>query len=133
MSAHTCHWPGCRAETDPRRYACRRHWYTLPKWLRDAIWGAYRVNQELDKRPSREYLAVTSIARLWGMCYDRIYRIKRRELGHAHAAAFAAREWFTTRSKTLDDRTPDELIRDGLGYDVFQELEKHAGKRGAHG
>lgn len=44
-------------------FACREHWYDLPKKLRDAIWREYRDGQEVDKRPSARYLAVQTVAR----------------------------------------------------------------------
>lgn len=65
VSKHTCHWPGCRVEVPPRLWGCRRHWYKLPKPLRDAIWKAYRPGQEIDKRPSAKYLAVAVLVQGW--------------------------------------------------------------------
>lgn len=35
---------------------CKRHWFMLPKNLRDVVWATYRPGQEIDKRPSIEYL-----------------------------------------------------------------------------
>lgn len=60
--AHTCHAHGCTAAVPPRMFACRRHWYGLPKKIRDAIWREYRSGQERDKRPSLRYLAVQQLA-----------------------------------------------------------------------
>ena len=37
--------------------ACRPHWFQLPQFIRREIWGTYRKGQEVDKRPSRAYLA----------------------------------------------------------------------------
>jgi hypothetical protein len=36
--------------------ACRQHWFALPPEIRKLIWRTYRPGQEVDKRPSREYL-----------------------------------------------------------------------------
>ena len=36
---------------------CKRHWFMLPKALRDEIWRTYRPGQEIDKNPSAEYMA----------------------------------------------------------------------------
>ena len=55
---HLCHAPGCDHRVPPRMFACRDHWYALPKKHRDAIWAEYRPGQEADKRPSHRYLAV---------------------------------------------------------------------------
>ena len=62
---HTCHWPGCSVEVPPRLWGCKRHWFTLPKHVRDAIWRTYRPGQEIDKRPSPAYLVVAAQAHLW--------------------------------------------------------------------
>ena len=37
-----CRAPGCEARHARSLFCCRRHWYSLPKPLRDAIWRAYR-------------------------------------------------------------------------------------------
>lgn len=37
---------------------CRKHWYSLRRELRDAIWREYRPGQENDKAPSARYMAV---------------------------------------------------------------------------
>lgn len=62
---HHCHWPGCERQVPPAMWGCRQHWFALPKYLRDKIWGAYRPGQEIDKRPSDEYLAVALEVREW--------------------------------------------------------------------
>jgi len=60
--AHRCHAPGCKRQVPPRMFACRDHWFSLPKKIRDAIWREYRPGQERDKRPSARYLAVQQLA-----------------------------------------------------------------------
>lgn len=35
---------------------CRRHWFMVPKLMRDRIWATYRPGQEADKKPSEEYI-----------------------------------------------------------------------------
>ena len=54
---HTCHAPGCDVVVPPKMHMCKPHWFSLPKHLRDRIWATYRPGQEIDKRPSAEYLA----------------------------------------------------------------------------
>jgi hypothetical protein len=39
-------------------FMCKRHWFSLRKPLRDAIWREYRPGQENDKKPSLRYLCV---------------------------------------------------------------------------
>lgn len=53
---HLCHAVGCPIAVPPRLLMCRRHWYSLPRDLRDAIWGTYRPGQEVDKNPSAAYV-----------------------------------------------------------------------------
>jgi hypothetical protein len=64
-AGHTCHWPGCKVQVPPAVWGCKRHWFRLPKILRDKIWRAYRTGQEITKRPSREYLAVADEVAKW--------------------------------------------------------------------
>lgn len=41
---HTCPRVGCQARVPDEMFACRPHWFSLPKHLRDAIWNAYHRN-----------------------------------------------------------------------------------------
>jgi len=59
---HTCHATGCRVRVPPAMFACRSHWYRLPKAMRDAIWDAYVPGQEIRKDPSAAYLAAARAA-----------------------------------------------------------------------
>ena len=54
--SHLCHAPGCRTPVPPKMFACRLHWFALPKRLRDAIWATYEPGQEITKEPSPEYI-----------------------------------------------------------------------------
>lgn len=62
---HQCHWPGCREQVPPAKWSCLNHWRRLPKRFRDQIWNAYRIGQETDMQPSREYVAVVREVRNW--------------------------------------------------------------------
>lgn len=62
---HRCHWPGCDKEVAPAKWGCYPHWMKLPKWLRDKIWMAYAIGQEVSLTPSRDYLAVAREAQDW--------------------------------------------------------------------
>ena len=63
--SHTCHWPGCGKQCPPAVWGCKKCWFRLPKRLRDKIWAAYRIGQEVDMRPSREYLEVAQEVQDW--------------------------------------------------------------------
>lgn len=62
---HGCHWPGCAEQVPPARWGCRKHWFALPKHLRDKIWDAYRPGQEETMTPSLEYLDVADEVQKW--------------------------------------------------------------------
>ena len=47
---------------DPQYLMCRPHWTRVPKSLADTVWSTYRHGQEVDKRPSREYLTAAKAA-----------------------------------------------------------------------
>ena len=40
--ASRCPIPGCGYQIDPSRLMCRRHWYRVPKQLRDQVWATWR-------------------------------------------------------------------------------------------
>lgn len=54
---HECHG-GCGKQVPPAMWGCRECWRSLPLWLRNKIWQHYRAGQEIDGKPSVEYLAV---------------------------------------------------------------------------
>lgn len=56
MPTHVCHATGCKTPVPPKMFMCKRHWYMVPKELRDRIWATYRPGQEVTKDPSMEYL-----------------------------------------------------------------------------
>lgn len=60
--AHTCHHPFCDVHVPPAMFSCRRHWFQLPKRLRDAIWAAYVPGQENRMDPSPAYLQAARAA-----------------------------------------------------------------------
>lgn len=69
---HHCHATGCKANVPPSMWGCRKHWFMVPKAIRDRVWATYRPGQENDKRPSVEYLtaaraAVIAVANLEGI------------------------------------------------------------------
>jgi hypothetical protein len=74
MSAHTCHWPGCKVEVPPRLWGCREHWFRLPKAIRDRIWATYVPGQEVRKDPSAAYLAVAAEAERYARTVDSALR-----------------------------------------------------------
>lgn len=56
---HSCHARNCGIQVPPKLFMCRKHWFMVPKYLRDSIWATYTPGQESRKRPSAAYLAVT--------------------------------------------------------------------------
>lgn len=62
---HTCHWPGCGAQVPPAVWGCRKHWFRLPKHLRDEIWRTFRPGQERTMTPSADYLAAARAVQDW--------------------------------------------------------------------
>ncbi len=62
---HHCHWPGCDQQVPPALWGCRKHWFMLPKTIRDQIWLTYRIGQEINGNPSDRYLAAAQQAQEW--------------------------------------------------------------------
>lgn len=46
-------------------WGCKTHWFSLPKFLRDAVWREYRSGQEIRKDPSTGYIVVAQLVRWW--------------------------------------------------------------------
>jgi DNA polymerase III epsilon subunit-like protein len=59
---HRCHAKGCHARVEPRLLMCPRHWRAVPANLQADVWRTYRAGQEIDKSPTREYLAAARAA-----------------------------------------------------------------------
>lgn len=62
---HECHWPDCNEQVPPAMWGCRRHWFMLPKYLRNKIWAAYQVGQEITMTPSKEYVVAAREVQDW--------------------------------------------------------------------
>lgn len=62
---HDCPWPGCGRQVPPAMWGCKHHWYQLPMAIRTRIWRAYRIAQEEDGRPSRDYIDAAKAAQDW--------------------------------------------------------------------
>lgn len=62
---HHCHWPGCDKQVPPALYACTTHWYKLPLALRNRIWRAYKIGQEITAEPTREYVDASRAVQEW--------------------------------------------------------------------
>lgn len=83
--AHHCHATGCKTSTPPEMFVCRRHWFSLPKAMRDRIWATYRPGQCDDWQPSAAYCdaateAVKFLAAKEGIEPDvELYRVFRPE------------------------------------------------------
>jgi hypothetical protein len=71
---HTCHAQRCDVEVEPAMFMCQPHWFMVPPALREGIKGSYRPGQEVDKKPSSEYLALAHAA----IEFSRPQRITRR-------------------------------------------------------
>lgn len=53
---HTCHHPRCNTPVPEKMFACRPHWFSLPKRIRDRIWDEYVPGQEIRKDPTGGYI-----------------------------------------------------------------------------
>lgn len=51
--------------TRPARWGCAKHWFALPKEIRDRLWAAFAPGQEVSGRPSREYVGAARAALRW--------------------------------------------------------------------
>ncbi len=59
---HVCHALKCNVPVPPAMLMCRKHWFMVPKSLRDEVWRTYRKGQEIMKDPTGEYLMAMNAA-----------------------------------------------------------------------
>jgi hypothetical protein len=62
---HTCHWPSCKTQVPPAMWGCKKHWFRIPKALRDEIWMEYAIGQEMRMDPNAEYLEIAQRVQDW--------------------------------------------------------------------
>jgi hypothetical protein len=62
---HYCHWPNCDKLVPPAMWGCKKHWFMLPKEIRDEIWRCFQPGQEISKTPSHEYIAIAERTEQW--------------------------------------------------------------------
>jgi hypothetical protein len=60
--SHHCHALNCDKRVPPRLLMCLPHWRMVPHKLKKAVLATYRPGQEIDKRPTREYLDAATAA-----------------------------------------------------------------------
>jgi hypothetical protein len=53
-----CAIPGCGDFVDPSRLMCRRHWYRVPKHLRDRVWATWRSGKGTNSREHHDAVRV---------------------------------------------------------------------------
>jgi hypothetical protein len=70
--ASHCPVPGCGEQIDPSRLMCRRHWYLVPKHVRDLVWSTWRSGQGARSREHQDAVS-TAIA----VCQERPYPVRR--------------------------------------------------------
>lgn len=61
-SMHECPYPMCEAQVPAAMFACRSHWYSLPKPIRNDIWRAYADGEGIH---SDELAEAHGRARIW--------------------------------------------------------------------
>ena len=62
---HRCHWPDCEKQVPPAMWGCGKHWFKLPKKLRDQVWKTYVPGQEERVDPSEAYMKVAYEIQDW--------------------------------------------------------------------
>src|ERR1700733_6789312 len=62
MTEHLCHAVGCNRPIPPSSHMCATHWKMVPRLIQRLIWIHYRKGQEIDKRPSVNYIATAFVS-----------------------------------------------------------------------
>lgn len=61
----TCRAPGCTAQVAPSKGMCRRHWFQVPKPIRDSIWHWYRRYRDKSISPEEQIDAIRQLREAW--------------------------------------------------------------------
>ncbi len=59
---HVCHAIACTEMVPPKMLMCRKHWFSVPKIIRDQVMAHYRSGQIGDWKPSKEYCEAAKAA-----------------------------------------------------------------------
>lgn len=62
VTTHKCHIPVCEVPVPPEYLMCAKHWYMVPKAIRDEVWRTYRPGQCDDKQPSKVWFQAATTA-----------------------------------------------------------------------
>jgi hypothetical protein len=57
-----CPVPDCGDRIDASRLMCRRHWYRVPKHLRDQVWATWRSGQGTHSREHHDVVRMAIAA-----------------------------------------------------------------------
>ena len=57
-----CPINGCSKQIDPSRLMCRRHWYLVPKLLRDRVWATWRSGAGVHSAEHRQAVLIAITA-----------------------------------------------------------------------
>lgn len=64
---HKCPANGCTAKVPGSMLFCRKHWFMVPKSLRDAVWREYRAQPQSDSHQMACQAAIEAVNELVGM------------------------------------------------------------------
>jgi hypothetical protein len=98
---HVCHAHRCTVEVKPELLMCARHWFMVPRHLREQVLATYRRGQCDDGKPSVDWHIAADLA---------IAAVAQRE-GHERAAASfraSAERW--RQRKLQDEKQQRELF-----------------------
>jgi len=57
----SCPVLGCGEQIDTSRLMCRRHWYRVPKQLRDQVWATWRSGQGVLRREHQDAVRIAIV------------------------------------------------------------------------
>lgn len=60
--SHHCHAIDCDIPVPPKMHMCLKHWRMVPKAVQELIWKHYRHEQEIDKKPTIDYIATAFVS-----------------------------------------------------------------------
>lgn len=58
---HACPKTDCGIQVPAQQFACRTHWFQIPKPLRDEIWSAYKAGKQGLRRHREAMISATKL------------------------------------------------------------------------
>lgn len=131
---HTCHAIGCEVAVEPEMLMCKRHWFVVPKKVRNRVWATYRPGQCDDMRPSEAWHVAADEAILFVARVEvdaavglrsKIFQL----VSEHYRDETIAIKWFRSKNKAFGGVSPVTMFKLGRSKEVIDALTHETADR----